>query len=184
MYNFGCLGNLYAKFYIVSFLTVEGDLQCPVILAPRPPMHFLHKTFPGTIDKTSHSGKFHSSSCLVSWLIKIRSCSFANWEATYFSQNIALLNISFTVHKLYTWLTHPEQLCDMPDISLVSLTGFWYPWQRGNNQTDLCETTQCSNPLYAFFQVKVVLATNLVFILNTSNLFMSWIEKGQWKIEN
>jgi hypothetical protein len=34
-----------------------------------------------------------------------------------------LLNISFTVHKLYTWLTHPKQLCGMPDMSLVSLTG-------------------------------------------------------------
>ena len=130
----------------------EGDLQwfhisSRLILAPRPPMHFLYKTSPGTIDKISHCAKFHSSSCLVSWLPKIRSCSLANWESTFFGQNLALLNISFTVHKLYTWLTHPKQLCGMPDMFLVSLTGFWCPWKRGNNQTDLCETTQCSSPL-------------------------------------
>ena len=93
------------------------------------PMHFLHKTFPGPINKISHWAKFHSSRCLVSW-----SCSLANWESTFFSQNLALLNISSTVHKLYTWLAHPKQLCGMPDMSLVSLTGSWCPWQRGNNQ--------------------------------------------------
>ena len=37
-----------------------------VVLAPKPPMHFLHKTFPGTSDKISHSAKVHSSSCLIS----------------------------------------------------------------------------------------------------------------------
>ena len=117
------------------------------ILAPRPLMQFLHKTFPGTIKKNSHCAKFHSSPCVVSCLPKIRSFSLANWESTFFSQNLALLNISFTVDKLYTWLTHPKQLCGMPDMSLVSLTGFWCPWQKGNNQTDLCETTQSSSPL-------------------------------------
>ena len=28
-------------------------------------MHFLHKTFRGTIDRISHCAKFHSSSCLI-----------------------------------------------------------------------------------------------------------------------
>ena len=130
----------------------EEDVQsfhisARLILAPGPPMHFLYKTFPGTIDKISHCAKFHSSSCLVSWLPKIRSCSLANWESTFFSQNLAFLNTSSTVHELYTWLTHPKQLAGMPDKSLLSLTGFWCPWQRGNNQTDLCETIQCSSPL-------------------------------------
>ena len=37
-----------------------------LILAPRPPMHFLHKTFPGTSNKISHCAKFHGSSCLIS----------------------------------------------------------------------------------------------------------------------
>ena len=37
-----------------------------LILAPRPPMHFLHKTFPGTSDKIFHCAKFHSSICLIS----------------------------------------------------------------------------------------------------------------------
>ena len=51
----------------------EGDLQwfhisARLILAPRPPMHFLHKTFPGTIDKISHCAKFHSS---------IKQCSYS-----------------------------------------------------------------------------------------------------------
>ena len=50
----------------------EGDLQwfhisARVILEPRPPLHFLHKTFPGNIDKISHCAKFHCSSCFVSW---------------------------------------------------------------------------------------------------------------------
>ena len=67
----------------------EGDLQwfhisARLILAPRPPMHFLHKTFPGTIDKISHCAKFHTSSYLVSWLPKIKSFSFSYCESTYF----------------------------------------------------------------------------------------------------
>ena len=119
-------------------------------------MHFLHKTIPGTSNNIAPCAKFYSSSCLVSWLPKIRSCSLANWESTFFSQNLALLNISFTVHKLYTWLTHPKQLCGMPDMSLVSLTGFWCPWQRGNNQTDLCETTRHSSPLCSTSQILIV----------------------------
>ena len=45
-----------------------------LILAPRPPMHFLHKIFPGTYYKTSHCAKFHSSSCLISWLPKTELC--------------------------------------------------------------------------------------------------------------
>ena len=36
----------------------------------------------------------------------------------------ALLNISFTVHKLYACRTPPKQMCGMPDMSLVSLTSF------------------------------------------------------------
>ena len=35
----------------------------------------------------------------------------------------------------------------MPDMSLVSLTGLLSPWQIGNNQTDLCQTTRCRSPL-------------------------------------
>ena len=134
-------------------------------------MHFLHKTFPGTIDKISQCAKFHSSSCLISWLPKIRSCSLANWESTFFSQSLALLNISFTVHKLYTWLIHPKQLFGMPDMSLVSLTGFWCPWQRGNNQTDLCETTQCSPPLYTvqcIFELAVIYTLHQNIIYNVA----------------
>ena len=49
-------------------------LICWLILAPRPPMHFLLKTFPGTSDETSHCAKFHSSSCLNSWLPKNDLC--------------------------------------------------------------------------------------------------------------
>ena len=49
-------------------------LICWLILAPRPPMLFLHKTFPGTTDETSHYAKFHSSSCLTSWLPKTDWC--------------------------------------------------------------------------------------------------------------
>ena len=45
-----------------------------LISAPRPPMHFLHKTFPGTSDKISHCAKFHSSSWLISWLPKSDLC--------------------------------------------------------------------------------------------------------------
>ena len=48
--------------------------KCRVIswlfLAPRPSMHFLHKTFPGTSDKIFQCAKFHNSSCLISWLPK------------------------------------------------------------------------------------------------------------------
>ena len=36
-----------------------------LILAIRPPLHFLHKTFPGTNGKISHCAKFHSYSCLI-----------------------------------------------------------------------------------------------------------------------
>ena len=43
-------------------------------MAPRPPMHFLHKTFPGTTGETSHCAKFQSSSCLISWLPKTDLC--------------------------------------------------------------------------------------------------------------
>ena len=49
-------------------------LICWLILAPRLPVHFLHKTFPGTTDETSHCPKFHSSSCLISWLPKTDLC--------------------------------------------------------------------------------------------------------------
>ena len=49
-------------------------LICWLILAPRPHMHFLHKTFPGTTDKTYHCAKFHSSSCLFSWMPKTDLC--------------------------------------------------------------------------------------------------------------
>ena len=45
-----------------------------LILAPRPSMHFLHKTFPGISDKISHCSKFHGSSCLISWLPKFDLC--------------------------------------------------------------------------------------------------------------
>ena len=62
-----------------------------------------------------------------------------------------MLNVSITVHKLYTSLTHPKQLCGMPDMSQVSVTGFWCPWQRGNNQTDLSEITRCSSLLMGQF---------------------------------
>ena len=43
-------------------------------IPPRPPMHILHKTFPGTFDKTSHCAKFHSSGCLISCLPKTDLC--------------------------------------------------------------------------------------------------------------
>ena len=49
-------------------------LICWLILAPRPPMYFLHKSFPGTTDDTSHCGKFHGSICLISWLPKTDLC--------------------------------------------------------------------------------------------------------------
>ena len=49
-------------------------LICWLILAPRPSMHFLHKTFPCTTDETSHGAKFHSSSCLISWLPETDLC--------------------------------------------------------------------------------------------------------------
>ena len=45
-----------------------------LILAIRPPMHFLHKTFPGVSDKISHCAKLHSSSCLIYWLPKSDLC--------------------------------------------------------------------------------------------------------------
>ena len=103
-----------------------------LFLAPRPPMHFLHKSFPGTSDKIYHCAKFHSSSCLFSWFFfpNIRSFRCSNWESTLFCQNLAVLNLSFTVNKLYTWLTHPKQLCCMPAMSLVSWTGLWCPRQK------------------------------------------------------
>ena len=50
------------------------QLICWLILAPRPPMHFLHKTFPGTTDETSHCAMFHSSCCLISWFPKTDLC--------------------------------------------------------------------------------------------------------------
>ena len=52
----------------------KSQLISWLILAPRPPMHFLHITFPGTIIKISHCTKFHSSSCLISWLPKSDLC--------------------------------------------------------------------------------------------------------------
>ena len=36
--------------------------------------------------------------------------------------------LDYTVHKLYTRLTHPKQLGGMPDTFLVSLTDVWCPW--------------------------------------------------------
>ena len=142
-------GWVYAnlkRVYILNFL--HPSLSAWLILAPMPHMHFLHKTFHGTSNNISCCAKFHSSSFLISWLPKISSFSLANWESTFFSQNLAVFNLSFTVHKLYTWLTNPTPLCCTPDISLVSSTGLWCPWQIGNNQTDLCETTRCSSSLH------------------------------------
>ena len=132
-------------------------------------MHFLHKTFPGTSNNISRCARFHSSSCLISWMPKIRSFSFANWESTFFYKNLAVLNLSFIVHKLYTWLTHPKPLCCMPDMSLVSLTGLWCPWQIGNNQTDLCETTQCSSPL-PLFLLAWYIGVSVEYIILVRNL--------------
>ena len=107
--------------------------KCRVNLDTKASYALSSKIIPGTRDKISHCAKFHSCSCLGNWFPKIRSCRLASWESTFFSQNLPLLNTSFTVYKLYTWLTHPKQLCGMPDMSVVSLTGFWCPWQRGNN---------------------------------------------------
>ena len=42
------------------------QLICWLIFAPRPPMHFLYETFPGTSDETSHCAKFHSYTCPIS----------------------------------------------------------------------------------------------------------------------
>ena len=53
-------------------------------LAPRPHMHFLHITFPGTIDKISHRTKFHSSSCLISWLAKLDLCETTERSPPFF----------------------------------------------------------------------------------------------------
>ena len=47
---------------------------CWLILAPRHPMNFFHKTFPGTTNETSDNAKFHSSCCLISWLPKTELC--------------------------------------------------------------------------------------------------------------
>ena len=83
------LWNLYCEMHTVKCILLNscckihsvrggGPLvispKCRLIswlfLAPRPPLHFLHKSFPGTSDKISHCAKFHSSSCLISWLPK------------------------------------------------------------------------------------------------------------------
>ena len=55
-------------------------------------------------------------------------------------------------------------------MSLVSLTGSGCTLQRGNDQTDLCETTQCNSPL-PFFVVNICLGPFTVsthFFLNVS----------------
>ena len=57
-----------------------------LFLVQRPPMHFIYNTFPGTSDKISHSAKFHSSSCLISWPPKSGLC-----ETT--ECNLLLINI-------------------------------------------------------------------------------------------
>ena len=156
MRNHTSVNGLWLSFAIMWRIR-GGDLivishKCLLILAPRPSMDYLHKTFPGTRDKICYCVKFQSSSCLISWLLKPRHCGLANWESTFFSKNLALLHFSSKVLKPYTWLTHPKQLCSMPHMSLVSWKGLWCSWQSGNNQTDLCETTRSSSPLYSYFK--------------------------------
>ena len=104
------------------------SLECRLISAPRPPMHFCHKTFPGTSNNISHRTKFQGSGCLISWLPKIRSLGLASWLSTFFSQISALLNLIFTVHKLYTRLTHPQLVGGVSGMSLVSLIRLFCPW--------------------------------------------------------
>ena len=96
------------------------------IFAPRPPMHFLHKTFPGTIDKISHCAKFHISSCLVSWLPKIRFCSLANSESSFYSQNIALLNSQQSTALQFTNCLPGWHI---PKNCIVCQTCLWCHWQ-------------------------------------------------------
>ena len=121
-------------------------------------MHFLHKNHLGTNNKMFCCAKF-----LISWLPKIRSCSLVNWESTFLSQKLAVLNLSHTVHKLYTWLTHPKQVCCIPVMSLVLLKGLWCPWQIGNNQTDLCEVTRDSSPLLVFDSILTLVFWEITF---------------------
>ena len=45
-----------------------------LIMASRPSMHFLHKTFPGTSNKISHCAKFYCSICLICRLPKSDLC--------------------------------------------------------------------------------------------------------------
>ena len=115
-------------------------------------MHFLHKTFPGTIDKISHCAKFHNFSCLVSWLPKARSYSLANWETTFFSPHLALLNKGFTVHKFVY----------MADTSQTTVCYAWHVF-------GLCflislakrkQSPQCSSPLMCHVSLKFCVLVN------------------------
>ncbi len=68
-----------------------------LILAPRPPMHFLHKTFPGTSDKISGCAKFHGSSCLISWLPKSDLCETTEHSPPlyHYKQNLYLQCVEY-----------------------------------------------------------------------------------------
>ena len=72
-------------------------LICWLILTPRPSMHFLHKTFPGTTDETYHCAKFHSSIRLISWLPKTDL-----WETTGCSYPLVKVPVaSINISKNY-----------------------------------------------------------------------------------
>ena len=64
-----------------------------LILAPRPPMHFCHKTFPNTNNNIYHCSKFQRSGCLIAWLPNFRYFGPANWLFPFFSKNSAFLNL-------------------------------------------------------------------------------------------
>ena len=94
-------------------------------MVPRPPMHILHKTFPGTIDKTSHYAKFHISGCLIYWLQKTDLC-----ETTECSPSLTSpLNCS-EWRKLLKTTSHDQDQQKIPDFRAILLFVYYcIKWQ-------------------------------------------------------
>ena len=106
------------------------SLECRLISAPRPPMHFCHKTFPGTSNNIYYFPKFQGSGCLISWLPKFTSFGLANWLSTFFQSKLSFAQLKPLQFKnclpgwhIPNW--YVRHVSGVPDTSLLSLA---YPW--------------------------------------------------------
>ena len=93
-------------------ISYKCQLICWLIWAPMLPTHFLHKTFPGTTNKTSHCAKFHNSSCLISWLTKTDLCETTECSPPLKGTRINIMFICFwnLLNKLYAAFTEHIKL--------------------------------------------------------------------------